>query len=402
MRVRRLVPLADDDAIIAGYRFRLQPQVIPARQEQEAPLGTRMLDRQAHERIDRSFQHHLAGDCLRHLDHGREVEMLDRCLDRARWTRRALLLTQPRMELIELPHLSVGAPPDVATPRVSQVDMRDLVEAARGVKAGGKLVGERFVVHKAICARCRDGALVQVHGIEWAAVQAGDLSADQRRAVREIVRAALRKDLELTVTAGHRLEVLSAVAFVVEVAASGVRKRGEKTMFRPREFCRLGPEQLLRVGGGLEGRCVVARKEARLQLSDPPPASRKALTCGTRELALELPFVEIPVIEAAERARKTTERADEPEMRLGRVDHKPETGTLRELEVKLGFALHLRQWIARGEKIGDENARAVHSVTEIADLVGNRESAAQQVSAGAEVLRPRQDTAPEPTVGSGQ
>src|SRR5215470_12537390 len=120
-----------------------------------------------------------------------------------------------------------------------------------------------------------------------------------------------------------------AVAFVA--AASGVRKRGEKTMFRPREFCRLCPEQLLRVGGGLEGRCVGARKEACLQLSDPPPASREALTCATRELALELPFVEIPVIEPAERARKTTERPDEPEMRLGRVDHKPETGTLRKL-----------------------------------------------------------------------
>src|SRR5215510_8726087 len=333
MRVRRLVPLADDDAIIAGYRFRLQPQVIPARQEQEAPLGTRMLDRQAHERIDRSFQHHLAGDCLRHLDHGREVEMLDRCLDRARWTRRTLVLPQPRIELIELPRLSVGSPPDIATPCVSQVDTRDLLEAARRVKAGGKLIGERFVVHEAICARCRDGALVQVHGIERAAVQAGYLSADQRRAVREIVRAALRKDLELTVTVGYCPEVLSAVGFVVEIAGGGVRKRGEKAMFRPREFCRLGPEQFLRLGGGIKGRCIVARKEARLQLSDPPPASRKALACGTRELALENPFVEIPVIEAAERARKATERPDEPEMCLGRVDHKPETSMLRELEV---------------------------------------------------------------------
>jgi hypothetical protein len=45
------------------------------------------------------------------------------------------VLSQPRMELIELPDLSVGAPSQIAPPRVSQVVMRDLLEAARCVKA---------------------------------------------------------------------------------------------------------------------------------------------------------------------------------------------------------------------------------------------------------------------------
>src|SRR5262245_10752118 len=121
-------------------------------------------------------------------------------------------------------------------------------------------MGQSFVVHKAICARRRDGALVQVHGIEWAAFQAGDLSADQRRAVHEIVWAALRKDLESTVMAGHRLEMKFAVTLSIEVAASSMGERSEKTMVRPCEFRWLSPEQLLRLGGSLQRRRVVTCK----------------------------------------------------------------------------------------------------------------------------------------------
>ena len=78
--------------------------------DQETSLGAGVLDGRAHEPVDELFQNHLAGECLRDFDHGREIELFDRCFDRARWTRRALVLPQPRMELIELPHLSVGAP----------------------------------------------------------------------------------------------------------------------------------------------------------------------------------------------------------------------------------------------------------------------------------------------------
>src|SRR5262249_40850054 len=118
-----------------------------------------------------------AGNRLRHLDDGREVELFDRRVDRARWTRRALILPQPRMEMIELPHLSVGAPSQIAPPRVSQVEMRNLLKAARRVKAGSQLVGKRLVVDKTVCACRRDGALVQVHSLERTPLDPGNLSA---------------------------------------------------------------------------------------------------------------------------------------------------------------------------------------------------------------------------------
>ena len=75
--------------------------------------------------------------------------------------------------------------------------MRDFLEAARRVEARGELVGERLVVDKAVCAGRADGLFVEALGIELAAFDPGDLRADQRGAVLEILRAILRPDLEL-------------------------------------------------------------------------------------------------------------------------------------------------------------------------------------------------------------
>src|SRR5262249_26790902 len=144
------------------------------------------LDRCAHEPLDQLFQNDLTGYGLRHLDHGREVELFDRCFDPARWTRRALVPPQPRMELIELPHLSIGSPPQIALPCVSQVETREVLQAARRVKAGSQFVSERLVVDEAACACRRDGALVEVHGIEWPSLDAGNLSAHKGDPVLEV------------------------------------------------------------------------------------------------------------------------------------------------------------------------------------------------------------------------
>src|SRR5262245_20818668 len=67
--------------------------------------------------------------------------------------------------------------------------MRDLLEAARRVEAGSQLVGERLIVDEAVGARRSDGALVQVHGLERASLDTGNLRADQRCTIREVLRA---------------------------------------------------------------------------------------------------------------------------------------------------------------------------------------------------------------------
>ena len=104
----------------------VDPQLIPRGQNQQTSLGAGLLDRGAHERVDQLFQNDLARDGLRHLDHGREVEVFDRRSDRARRAGRWLLPPQVRIQLVELPHLAVGSPAQIAVAGVAQIEMRDL------------------------------------------------------------------------------------------------------------------------------------------------------------------------------------------------------------------------------------------------------------------------------------
>src|SRR6202140_1536894 len=132
--------------------------------------------------------------------------MFDGRPDRARWSGPQLVLPELRIHLIELPHLAIGSPPQVAVPGVSQVEMRYFIEATGRVEARSKFVGERLIVNKAICAGRADGLFVQTFGIEVAALQAGDLGANQCGAVFEILRAVLSPDLEFPVMRSERLD----------------------------------------------------------------------------------------------------------------------------------------------------------------------------------------------------
>src|SRR5262249_10435866 len=101
-----------------GDRLRLYLQLITPRNNQKTSFGASVPKGCAHKFVDELFQHHLARERLRDFDHRREIELFDRCLDRACWSVRALVLPQPRMQLIELPHLPVGAPPEITIPSV--------------------------------------------------------------------------------------------------------------------------------------------------------------------------------------------------------------------------------------------------------------------------------------------
>ena len=59
-------------------------------------------------------------------------------------------------------------------------------------------------MNKAVGAGRADGLFVEAFGIELAALDAGDLGADQRGAVLEILRAIRRPDLELPVMRATR------------------------------------------------------------------------------------------------------------------------------------------------------------------------------------------------------
>ena len=121
--------------------------------------------------------------------------MFDRRRDRARRAGRGLFRPKVRVHLLELSHLSVCSPAQVAVASLPQVQMCDVLESTGGVEPRGELVGKRLNVNKAVCPGRVDGLLVQLFGIKLAAFDAGDLGADQCGAVCEVLRAVLRPDL---------------------------------------------------------------------------------------------------------------------------------------------------------------------------------------------------------------
>src|SRR6516225_1253043 len=78
-------------------RFCLYLQLINSRDNQKTSFGAGVLEGCAHEFVNELFQHHLARERLRHLDHGRKIELFDGRFDSTRWSRRSLVLPQPWM-----------------------------------------------------------------------------------------------------------------------------------------------------------------------------------------------------------------------------------------------------------------------------------------------------------------
>ena len=125
------------------------------------------------------------------------------------------------MKPIELPHLAIGSPAQIAVAGVLQIHVGNLLEAARRIEAGSEFIGERLVVNKAVGARRADGLFVEALGVELAAFDAGNLGADQRGAVLEILRAIRRPELELLVMAATASHMLLPLAGCRGIAGRG-------------------------------------------------------------------------------------------------------------------------------------------------------------------------------------
>ena len=140
------------------------------------------------------------------------------------------------MELIELPHLAIGAPTEVAVAGIPQIAMRDLLEAARRIEACGKLVGERLVVHEAVVAGGADGLFV-----EALRRRARGLRCERspprpaRRGFRNSPGNCSAQICELSVMGGQRCEMLLS-------AGRRCRKRRRGTERRRSEHRRLGKD----------------------------------------------------------------------------------------------------------------------------------------------------------------
>src|SRR5258708_6279807 len=112
--------------------------------------------------------------------------MFNRCTKGARRAGKSLFLSEVWISLVELPHLSDGPPTEITVAGIPQIQVRDLLEPTRRVKARGQFVSDRLIVIKAICTGRADRLLVQAHRLGFAAFDPGDLCADQGGSVLKI------------------------------------------------------------------------------------------------------------------------------------------------------------------------------------------------------------------------
>jgi len=67
----------------------------------------------------------------------------------------------------ELSYLPRGAPTVIAIPRIPEIGVGECLEATRGIKTPGYLIGERLIMDKAVRARRADGLFVKPLGIQF-------------------------------------------------------------------------------------------------------------------------------------------------------------------------------------------------------------------------------------------
>src|SRR5215472_9973986 len=153
--------------------------------------------------------------------------MLDRRPDRARWRGCSLCIRELGVHFIELPHLAVRAPTQIPVPGLSQIEFGKLLQPASTVKSGSALIGDRFVVNKAVGSSGTDSPLIEPPGIGLAAFDPRDLRADQSGTIFKVLRAVLRPYFELPLVGCQSLEML--LSLVGSCGVPGCRA-GERTV----------------------------------------------------------------------------------------------------------------------------------------------------------------------------
>jgi hypothetical protein len=312
---------------------------------------------------------------LRQLYHGCEVQLFDGRPDRVRRPGRWLFLTQFRMQANELSGLAVGSPAQIAVQRVSQIEKRELAEAARCVEARGDFVGERLVMDEAAPVGRPDGLLVKVHGIERATFDAGDLRPDKRGAVGEIFGAVVSQCPEPRVKPKDVNSVLLLLFGGRRVVMGRQREGAVEEIFCFLHVRLRRPEELPCLRSSFDRGRPFVREETRLQLPDPVPTGGDFRLRACREIAFGFSLTEFRAgRERAEAVRPPSQSLYELARRADHASDEVEASLLYESCRVFALLVHTVQRIAREEKQSDDRAAGIRREGEVADLLSRLES----------------------------
>ena len=141
------------DHATASLSFRLDPGLIAAKSDQRTALRSRMFDRDPHQGLDELVEDDLARHGLRGLDYCPDVEVRDRRADRSGRRGRSSVIVERRVKLVNLSHLTMSTPTEIAVAGVSQIGVGDRLEAARGVEPRSSFMRDGFILDEAVFPR---------------------------------------------------------------------------------------------------------------------------------------------------------------------------------------------------------------------------------------------------------
>ncbi len=131
-RQRRQYPRRDRVAFEGGVG--LDGELALAREEEATPASAAVLEDHLEQRPGELPELHLAGDGLGRLGHRQQVEVFARGDERGGWGGRPDV-EEARVELVDLPHLPLGAPAEIAGASLAEIGVRDELAPPRPVEA---------------------------------------------------------------------------------------------------------------------------------------------------------------------------------------------------------------------------------------------------------------------------
>src|SRR5260370_12716157 len=172
----------------------------------------------------------------------------------------------------------------------------------------------RLIVDEAVCAGRADGLLVELLGIERAALDACDCGANERGAVLEVRRAVLGPFLVLAMVSCQSVLVLSTIRGGCCIPERSPRQRGVELVVCQLEGFRRRPKKSSRVFCRFDGGNVRTREVSRLQLADEVPAGDEPQPRIFRQMLLEPALVELGIVESVEPRGQAAAVPDESQL----------------------------------------------------------------------------------------
>ena len=142
------------------------------------------------------------------------------------------------------------------------------------------------------------------------------------------------------------------------VAQGGTCEGAEELVFGAFEHAGRLRQQALRMMRGLEGRCVVAREEASLQLADPVPTLDSLDVGLRRKMVLDPALVELLVVERAELGCQPAQAPNERRLGVDGIGVVAEAARSAEGQADFGLAFYFGQRVARQQQIREQNVAA--------------------------------------------